>query len=170
MKNIIFDRDGIINHVVMRNGSPSSPWKKDEFSFNRDIFSVVKKLHIHKYQIFIASNQPDISRGNLLEKDLNYFNDLISNKLKIPNRNIYICTHDNHHGCQCRKPKPGMLNEILNDFNLKLDETCFIGDSLKDLEAASSINMKFFYLKTPYNIYPKNQVEIINSLKDLPIK
>ena len=54
MKNIIFDRDGIINHVVMRNGSPSSPWKKDEFSFNTDIFSIVKKLHLHKYQIFIG--------------------------------------------------------------------------------------------------------------------
>lgn len=169
MKNIIFDRDGIINNIVMRNGSPSSPWKKDEFTFKADIFNVVKKLRLHKYQIFIASNQPDISRGNLLEKDLKYFNELISNKLKIPNKNIYICKHDNHHNCQCRKPKPGMLNKILNDFNLKLDETCFIGDSLKDLEAASSINMKFIYLKTTYNIYPKNQVEIIHSLKDLRI-
>jgi D-glycero-D-manno-heptose 1,7-bisphosphate phosphatase len=170
MKNIIFDRDGIINEVVMRNGSPSSPWKKDEFSFKTDIFSVVKKLHLYKYQIFIASNQPDIARGNLLEKDLNYFNDLISNKLKISKRNIYICKHDNQHNCECRKPKPGMLNKILNDFNLKLDETCFIGDSLKDLEAASSIDMKFFYLKTEYNTQPKKQVEIIHSLKDLQIK
>ncbi len=129
----------------------------------------MKKLHLNKYKIFVASNQPDISRGNLQEKDLNYFNDLISSKPKIPNRNIYICKHDNHHNCQCRKPKPGMLNKILNDFNLNLDETCFIGDSHKDLEAASSINMKFIYLKTPYNSYPKNQVEIIHSLKDLQI-
>ena len=169
MKNIIFDRDGIINKVVIRNGFPSSPWRKDEFIFIPEIFNIIKKLHSQKFQLFIASNQPDISRGNLQEEDLEYFNDLITNKLKIPNRNIYVCRHDNHDNCQCRKPKPGMLNKILDDFNLKLDETCFIGDSFKDLEAASSINMKFIYLKTPYNKYPQNQVEIIHSLKDLQI-
>ena len=40
MKNIIFERDGIINKVVIRNGSPSSPWKKmNLFSFQK--FSIL---------------------------------------------------------------------------------------------------------------------------------
>ena len=54
MKNIIFDRDGIINKVVIRNGSPSSPWKKNEFIFKTDIFNIIKKLHSYKYQTFYS--------------------------------------------------------------------------------------------------------------------
>ena len=94
--------------------------EKNEFIFIPEIFNIIKKLHSQKFQLFIASNQPDISRGNLQEEDLEYFNDLITNKLKIPNRNIYVCRHDNSDNCQCRKPKPGMLNKILDDFNSSL--------------------------------------------------
>jgi len=167
MKNVIFDRDGIINEVVIRNGIPSSPWKKKEFHFRDEIFEVVDKIHLQGCQIFVASNQPDISRGNLLESDLNYFNELISSRLKIPSKNIYVCKHDNHHKCECRKPKPGMLKQILSDFNLRIEETCFVGDSFKDLEAANSIGMNFFYLRTCYNDNPKNNVKMISNLKDL---
>ena len=57
--------------------------------------------------------------------------------------------------------------QILSDFNLRIEETCFVGDSFKDLEAANSIGMNFFYLRTCYNDNPKNNVKMISNLKDL---
>jgi histidinol-phosphate phosphatase family protein len=51
---------------------------------------------------------------------------------------IYYCPHNWDDGCECRKPKPGMLFQAQRDFNLDLSRTLFIGDDERDAQAADA--------------------------------
>ena len=52
---------------------------------------------------------------------------------------VFFCPHTNADKCNCRKPKPGMLEEIATRYNADLDGVPAIGDSLRDLEAADAV-------------------------------
>jgi len=49
---------------------------------------------------------------------------------------IYVCVHHWDDNCDCRKPKPGMIKQAILDYELKPQELVYIGDELKDYEAA----------------------------------
>ena len=51
---------------------------------------------------------------------------------------IYYCPHDWEEGCECRKPKPGMLFQAQREFSLDLSRTLFIGDDERDAQAADA--------------------------------
>jgi histidinol-phosphate phosphatase family protein len=51
---------------------------------------------------------------------------------------IYYCPHDWDAGCECRKPKPGLLFQAQRELNLDLSRTIFIGDDERDEQAADA--------------------------------
>ena len=147
-RNIIFDRDGIINDVVIRQDTVSSPRNLNEFVLKKDFKEFVNKLP-SSLNLFVATNQPDVARGLLKKTILKKMHEHI---LEIyPIREIFVCMHDNKDMCACRKPKPGMIEKIINKYNLSKSETCIIGDSHKDVEAGLSAGINSFLLATEYN-------------------
>ena len=54
---------------------------------------------------------------------------------------IYFCPHGWDENCECRKPKPGMLNQAIEDFNLTRKFLIFIGDEQTDIQAAKAANI-----------------------------
>ncbi len=166
-KNIFLDRDGIINNIIMRDEIVSSPRTLDEFQFTDHIFEFVESLHKEKKEIFVVSNQPDIARKKMDISELNKMTKKIEEELKI--ENIAYCIHDDEDCCNCRKPKPGLINNFMKEFNLISAESILIGDSHKDIEAAKNANISSILLSTYYNSYIENSIEYthISSLKDL---
>ncbi len=156
-KNIILDRDGIINHVVDRNGVISSPWSMDEFRLLENSKAFLKYLSNIDKLLFIATNQPDIARGNLEKNTLENMHQLIKDEYNIVE--IFCCPHDNSDNCMCRKPLPGMLFEILKKYNLAKEETLMIGDSFKDIKAASAANLDSVFYLTSYNSHHINMIK-----------
>tara|TARA_B100000575_G_C23069664_1_gene616049 strand:+ start:445 stop:987 length:543 start_codon:yes stop_codon:yes gene_type:complete len=147
-RNIIFDRDGIINDVVIRHVTVSSPRNLKEFILKEDFKKFIKKLP-SSLNLFVATNQPDIARGLLKKTILKKMHEDI---LEIyPIREIFVCMHDNKDMCACRKPKPGMIEEIIKKYNLSKSETCIVGDSSKDVEAGLNAGINSFLLATEYN-------------------
>jgi D-glycero-D-manno-heptose 1,7-bisphosphate phosphatase len=57
---------------------------------------------------------------------------------------IYYCKHGWDEGCDCRKPKPGMLFQAQRDFSLDLTRTVFIGDDDRDGQAAAAAGCPYF--------------------------
>jgi D-glycero-D-manno-heptose 1,7-bisphosphate phosphatase len=55
---------------------------------------------------------------------------------------VFFCPHSPDAGCECRKPKPGMLTEILRRFKVPAREVFAVGDSLRDLNAAHAAGCK----------------------------
>ncbi|MBU1157379.1 MAG: HAD family hydrolase, partial [Proteobacteria bacterium] len=67
---VFLDRDGVLNPVVMRDGSPASPRGLDEFSLTPGAGEQVARLREAGYLVIVVTNQPDVARGLLPEEDL----------------------------------------------------------------------------------------------------
>ena len=137
------DRDGTINKY---NGFVRTP---DEFELIPGVASAIRRLNETGYLVIVATNQPVIARGETTIEGLNE----IHNKMETLLGNegayvdaIYYCPHHPHKGyegevpelkieCNCRKPKPGLLLQAAQDFNIDLNESYMIGDSENDVLA-----------------------------------
>ena len=76
------------------------------------------------------------------------FHSVIMNELPIDK--IYTCFHDNDDLCSCRKPKPGMIFEGKNDYDLDLNDCWMIGDRAKDIEAGIAAGCRTIFLDNDY--------------------
>jgi D-glycero-D-manno-heptose 1,7-bisphosphate phosphatase len=161
--NFFLDRDGIINEIVMRGGKVSSPWRFNEFNLLAESNEFIKSLFRCKKNVFVVTNQPDISRKNLKIDDLNKMHSYLFRLYGF--REITACTHDDDDQCACRKPKPGLILDVINKYGLEKETCCMIGDSYKDISAAQNAEIDSFFYETTYNIeqivkLPKNRTNI----------
>ena len=147
-KNLFFDRDGVINEVIMRGSLVSSPRNINEFHIKEDFINFKKRIN-DSIKCFVVTNQPDIARELLTADELSLMHQKLNNLFNF--LEIKYCPHDDSHECRCRKPKPGMINSIIKKYNLRKSESLMIGDSLKDVTAAKRSNIDCVYLKTNYN-------------------
>tara|TARA_B100000965_G_scaffold368071_1_gene354512 strand:+ start:1323 stop:1871 length:549 start_codon:yes stop_codon:yes gene_type:complete len=169
IKLLILDRDGVLNKVVMRGKIKSSPRNLEELKMPNDfktIQSILKEINL---KIVVATNQPDLSRNLLDFETHKEIIRLVSQNYDIPINNFFVCPHDDYHNCYCRKPKPGMIIEALKRFKINPNEAVMIGDSLKDIQAASSAKVENqFFISSEKNIKLKlkkenPKLEVFNS-------
>ncbi len=149
-KNIFFDRDGVINSVIKRGEVISSPRFYEEFKLKKDFIDFSYSAKDFNTTFFICSNQPDISRNLLKEDELKKMHSKITEFL--PFKEISFCPHDDADKCNCRKPKPGMINNLIQKYNLNRKDCLFIGDSIKDLSAAKQAKIDAYLINTEYNM------------------
>src|SRR5439155_13854238 len=93
------------------------------------------------YLVIVVSNQAGIARGAMTDSDLDRIHDRMKAEAAAAGGRIdavYHCPHNWDEGCECRKPKPGMLFSAQRDFNLDLSRTPFIGDDERDAQAADA--------------------------------
>jgi D-glycero-D-manno-heptose 1,7-bisphosphate phosphatase len=101
------------------------------------------------FLLFIISNQPDISRGFIKKGVTEKINQIIYDKFPI--KEILICPHDDHHYCNCRKPKPGMIFELSKKYDIDINKSFLIGDNWKDTEAGQKAGCKTIIINKKYN-------------------
>jgi D-sedoheptulose 7-phosphate isomerase len=146
---IFLDRDGVINKVIFSDGRPASPRKLEDFVFTDGIHQATRQLRENGFRIIVVSNQPDLARGKITEGLLDKMTQRI--RKEIPIDDVYICPHDDVHQCACRKPKPGMLLQAAQKWNLDLTRSFIVGDTQKDMEAGKAAACKTILLDAPYN-------------------
>jgi histidinol-phosphate phosphatase family protein len=135
---IILDRDGVINRKPPR-ACYVRTWS--EFEWLPGAKEALAQLKSAGYRIVVISNQAGIARGAMTEADLLEIHRQMVREITIAGGGvdaIYYCPHHWDDGCECRKPKPGMLFQAQRDFNLDLSRTCFIGDDERDAQAADA--------------------------------
>ncbi len=92
-----------------------------------------------RFQVAVCTNQAGIGRGFMTQDALDAIHVMLQTTLQragaeaIP---IYHCPHRPDDGCDCRKPEPGLLISAMRAANVTAHETCFVGDSLRDVQAA----------------------------------
>lgn len=136
MKLVILDRDGVINQDSDQFIKNPDEWKTIPGSLE-----AIAKLNHTGYRVVVASNQSGIGRGLFDMGALNAINDKMYRALgQLGGRidALFYCPHAAEADCDCRKPKPGMFLDIAQRFNVTLDGVPSVGDSLRDLQAASS--------------------------------
>jgi D-glycero-D-manno-heptose 1,7-bisphosphate phosphatase len=149
LKTLFLDRDGIINEIVMREGVVSSPRLVAEFVIRPDFIEFYKRVERTSLNVFVVSNQPDVSRGAIARSDLDEIVNVMKARFKFTE--ICHCFHDDRDDCKCRKPKPGMISGFLEQYDLRSDEAIIIGDSYKDILAGKAAGVGTVYLQQDYN-------------------
>lgn len=142
IKLVIFDRDGVINELIKESNISRSPRSISEVVIDSTIKSLMQNLDAAGVKMAIASNQPEISRGFITRETLLSINNEILEGLGLKVK-FFICPHDDVDDCLCRKPKPGLLLQIVEKFGIPIREIIFIGDRNIDKLAASEIGMEF---------------------------
>jgi D-glycero-D-manno-heptose 1,7-bisphosphate phosphatase len=139
-KLVILDRDGVINYDSAEFIKKPDEWKPIPGSLE-----AIARLNQAGYRVVIATNQSGVGRGLLDIVTLNAIHDKMAAALsKVGGRvdAIFFCPHPLDAGCSCRKPKPGLLEDIGRRFNIDMTGVPVIGDALRDLQAAAAVGAK----------------------------
>jgi D-glycero-D-manno-heptose 1,7-bisphosphate phosphatase len=135
---VILDRDGVLNEKAPRANYVRS-WS--EFKWLPNVLETLRRLREAGFRVIVVSNQAGIGRGVMTDDDLQAIHRQMVKEVAAAGGRIeaiYYCPHDWNDGCECRKPKPGMLFQAQHDFNLDLSRTLFIGDDERDAQAAEA--------------------------------
>lgn len=134
---VILDRDGVINRdsdAFIRNARQWQPLPGS--------IEAIAALAAAGFTIAVASNQSGIARGLFDQAALDAMHhkmlELISAAGGRINK-IVICPHGPDDGCNCRKPRPGLLEQLAAYFETSLAGVPVVGDALRDLEAAAAV-------------------------------
>ena len=134
IKTIFLDRDGVINKEV------EYLFRITDFKFNEGVFDACLYFRHLDYKIIIISNQSGIARGYYSERDYLKLTKWMLNQFNIKGisiLDILYCPHGPESTCDCRKPKPGMLIEAKDKYNIGMKDSWMIGDKETDIEAAN---------------------------------
>jgi D-glycero-D-manno-heptose 1,7-bisphosphate phosphatase len=136
MKLVVLDRDGVINLDSDQYIKSPEEWTPIPGSLE-----AIARLTQAGFRVVVATNQAGLGRGLFDMATLNAMHDKMHkavNQLGGRIDAVFFCPHTQDAGCACRKPQPGMLLEIAERFKLPLAGVAAIGDSLRDLQAASA--------------------------------
>ncbi len=140
-KLILLDRDGVIN-----KDSPNHIRTPDEWRPIEDSLEAISKIKEHNHLVAVVTNQSGINRGYYSLDTLNKIHAKMNSYLAKNNNckfdHIFFCPHHPDDNCDCRKPKPGMILQAMKHFNISCEQTYFVGDSFRDIEAALAANCK----------------------------
>jgi len=136
MKLLILDRDGVINQDSDQYIKSPAEWKPIKGSIE-----AIARLTQGGWRIVVATNQSGIARGLFDMSTLNAIHDALHRAVILAGGRIeaiFFCPHAADSNCECRKPKPGMLREIERRLNIPLAGVPYVGDSLRDMQAAAT--------------------------------
>ena len=138
-KKVIFlDRDGVINKKALQARYIKN-W--EDFEFLPGAVESIKQLTEKGYEIY----QPGVARGFLEKQELENIHQKMQQELEKQGgkiKAIYACPHNWDEGCDCRKPKPGMLFQAAFENHLDLRKITFVGDDPRDIEAGEAAGCK----------------------------
>lgn len=167
MKKIAFlDRDGTISKEYS-----DEEWK----NINTPILlnNTIKGLKIIKdlgYEIIILTNQNLIADGIISYKQYEDYNNKLINNLEDNNISIlktYCCPHNDLDNCNCKKPKTGMIDSCLDEYNIDLSKSLYIGDSYSDYNLAMKFNLRFYGIKGKNNDITFKYTDLLEAARDL---
>ncbi|HEB87068.1 MAG TPA: D-glycero-beta-D-manno-heptose 1,7-bisphosphate 7-phosphatase [Gammaproteobacteria bacterium] len=146
MKLVILDRDGVINE-----DSDDYIKSVDEFIPYPDSLDAIVRLNQAGYLVAVATNQSGIGRGYYDEKTLTAMHEKLAQQLDQRGGHIdYIawCPHRPDQDCDCRKPRPGLLQQIGRHFDIRLNDAIMVGDKRADIEAARAVGARPVLVRT----------------------
>jgi D-glycero-D-manno-heptose 1,7-bisphosphate phosphatase len=133
---VFLDRDGVINRE--RTDYVKS-W--DEVELLPGVLPALQALAALSIPICVLTNQSAIGRGIVSAATVDGIHERLRTLIAAHGGRIdafFVCPHRPDEGCTCRKPKPGLLLQAAEQFDLDLGKCVFVGDSITDCEAAAA--------------------------------
>jgi len=169
---LFLDRDGVIN--IDR----AYVYRQVDFEFVDGIFELCRYAKKLGYLIFVVSNQAGIGRGFYTEQEFLKLTDWmcgVFNTEGIVIDKVYFCPSHPEHGIgkykmdsPFRKPRPGMILQAAEEFNVDLARSVLVGDKKTDIQAGVAAGVGCNLLYCPDAKRPINTTTdiVIGSLAD----
>lgn len=147
-KAVFLDRDGVLNLALVRDGKPYSPANLGELQLAPGAAKALNELKALGFKLLVVTNQPEVARGNITRASVEEIHRAIAAELPVDE--IFVCYHNDGDGCDCRKPKPGMLLEGARKHNVDLKESFMVGDRWRDVEAGQGAGCRTIFVDAGY--------------------
>ena len=145
---VFLDRDGVLNRSDVRDGKPYAPRHLKDFHLYEDAEPSLRALRSSGFRLIVVTNQPDIGNGLADRSEIDAMHERLSATGLIDD--IYVCMHRQDEGCDCRKPKPGMLLDAAAKHSIKLADSYMIGDRKGDVQAGKLSGAKTIFIDRGY--------------------
>lgn len=150
---VFLDRDGTIN---VYKGLISSV---QDLELIPNIADTIRKINESGYLAIVVTNQPVIARGDCTVEELERIHEKLETLLGQEGAyidDIFYCPHHPDKGfagerpeykiaCGCRKPRPGMLLQAAEKYNIDLAQSYMVGDDERDMEAGRQAGCKVYH-------------------------
>jgi D-glycero-D-manno-heptose 1,7-bisphosphate phosphatase len=144
---VFLDRDGTIAEEV---GYLNHASRFRMFPF---VAAAVRRLNEADLPVVVVTNQSGVGRGYFPESLVRTVNELMTQQLAAAQAHleaVYYCPHTSVDCCECRKPKPGMLERAAREHSLDLRRSFIIGDRYGDIELARNARARSILVRTGY--------------------
>jgi D-glycero-D-manno-heptose 1,7-bisphosphate phosphatase len=143
---VIIDRDGVINEDSGEFIKSIAEWRPIEGSLE-----AIAALTQAGVRVAVVTNQSGVARGLFDEDTLQAIHRHMHATIRAAGgelAGIYYCPHLPNSGCECRKPRPGLLRALERELGLSVRGAPFIGDKLSDLDAADAVGARPILVRT----------------------
>jgi D-glycero-D-manno-heptose 1,7-bisphosphate phosphatase len=130
---VFLDRDGVI---IENRANYVRSWS--DVSIYPQALTALARISHESHRIVIVTNQSVVGRGFISLNEAQIINDRLVREISRAGGRIdrvYMCPHAPETGCDCRKPKPGLLLQAARELSLDISRSLIIGDALSDLMA-----------------------------------
>ena len=142
---VFLDRDGVLNRRIA--GGYVTCWA--DFVLLAGVVPALEQLHRRGFQLVIVSNQAAVAKGLLKWETLADITRRSLRRFQAGGGQIdaaFFCLHQPSDLCDCRKPKPGLLQEAARSLPIDFSRSFLIGDSAADILAGAAMGCKTVYL------------------------
>ena len=158
IRHIVVDRDGTLNREAHEGWVDSV----DAWEWLPGSLEGMQLLAEHGFLVSVATNQSGIGRGVVAADQVASVHDHMLRDLRdrgVELVGLYVCPHAPDEGCECRKPKPGLVRRAMRDSGIGADATMLIGDDARDLEAGREAGARVALVCTGKGSRFKNAVD-----------
>jgi D-glycero-D-manno-heptose 1,7-bisphosphate phosphatase len=159
---VFLDRDGTINEEINYLSRP------DQLRLIAGAAEAIKRLKQAGLKTVIITNQAGVARGYFSEPALQQIHLELIKMLRAQDAHIdaiYYCPHHPTAGigvykidCNCRKPKPGLLEQAARELNLDLRQSFLVGDKPADLQAGEAVGCRTILVRTGYGLESEKEL------------
>lgn len=146
---VFLDRDGVVIRALVSEGLPRSASTLEELEILPDVEEACSALKEAGFALVVVTNQPEIARGTLAAETVARQSDVLREAL--PLDEVVVCPHDDGDGCDCRKPKPGMLLDAAARLGVELASSFMVGDRWRDVEAGRRAGCRVVFVDRGYD-------------------
>ncbi len=149
MKAVFLDRDGTIAkdvHYCRR---------VEDFEILPTVPQAIRLLNQHGFKVVVVTNQSGVARDYFTESTLLRIHQHLKEELAKYDAwvdAIYYCPHHPDEGCECRKPRPGLLLKAAQELEIALECSFMVGDTEMDIKAGKAVGCQTVLVATEPNV------------------
>jgi D-glycero-D-manno-heptose 1,7-bisphosphate phosphatase len=145
---VFLDRDGVLNHAVVRDGKPYPPASLAEMQMMEGAGTALQRLKDLGFLLLVVTNQPDVARGTQSLENIHEMHQAMRRTL--PLDDFLVCPHDDGDGCLCRKPLPGLFRDAETRYGIDLGRSFMVGDRWRDVDAGRAAGCRTVWIDRQY--------------------